>query len=131
MKISKTIYCLILSVVFVGLVNSEMQAEEKEPRVLRHVVLFTFADAATEKQVDEIVHEFGQLPKKIKQIQDYEWGLNNSPEGLNKTHTHCFIVTFKSEKDRDAYLPHPAHQAFVAKLKPILKDVTVVDFWAK
>ncbi len=130
MKHMKPLCLLALTVAFFGFFNSESNAEEKESKVLRHVVLFTFKDDASEKQIDEVVKGFGELPKKIKQIQDYEWGLNNSPEGLNKTHTHCFLVTFKSEKDRDDYLPHPAHQAFVAKLKPILKDVTVVDYWA-
>ena len=28
---------------------------------------------------------------------------------------------------RDAYLPHPAHQAFVARLSPLLADVLVID----
>lgn len=101
----------------------------QEQKLLRHVVLFTFKPDATEAQVAEIVREFGQLPKKIKEIHDYEWGTNNSPEGLNKGHTHCFLVTFKTEADRDAYLPHPAHKDFVAKLKPLLQDVTVVDYW--
>ena len=121
----------LLAVVFLCTVDQRVWAEEMAPKkLLRHVVLFTFQDDATPEQVDEIVKAFGELPKKIKQIHAYEWGQNNSPEGLNKTHTHCFLVTFKSEADRDAYLPHPAHKEFVAKLKPILKDVTVVDYWA-
>ena len=65
-----------------------------------------------------------------KTIKSFEWGLNNSPEGLDKGLTHCFFVTFDSEKDRDEYLPHPAHQEFVAILKPHLEDAVVVDYWA-
>lgn len=109
---------------------SPAEDKNKEQRLLRHVVLFTFNDDATEQQVDEIVKAFGELPSKVKEIHGYEWGTNNSPEGLNKGHTHAFLVTFKSEADRDAYLPHPAHKEFVTKLKPILKDVTVIDYWA-
>ncbi|MCA9181727.1 MAG: Dabb family protein, partial [Planctomycetales bacterium] len=44
--------------------------------------------------------------------------------------THCFLLTFKSEADRDSYLPHPAHRAFGAALKPHLEKVLVVDYWA-
>jgi hypothetical protein len=40
-------------------------------------------------------------------------------------------VTFKSEADRDAYLPHPAHKRFVDLLKPHLEKATVVDYWAQ
>lgn len=107
------------------------QADKSEPKLLRHVVLFKFKEEATEQQINDIVKAFGELPSKIDEIHSYEWGKNNSPEGLSKGFEHCFFVTFKSEEDRDAYLPHPAHQAFVKELKPILDDVTVVDYWAQ
>lgn len=99
--------------------------------VLRHVVLFKFKDATPAEKLKEIEAAFGALPSKIKEIQDYEWGLNNSPEGLNKGLTHCFFVTFKNEKGRDIYLPHPDHKAFVDLASPYIEDVTVVDYWTK
>lgn len=110
--------------------NSAEQKPEGSPdRLLRHVVLFQFKEEATPAQVAGIVEAFGKLPSQIEAIHDYEWGTDVSPEGLSKGFTHCFLVTFQSEQARDEYLPHPAHQAFVAKLRPILKDVTVVDYW--
>lgn len=130
MKTFKSAYLSLFVLALGGLFCTSAHSAEKEEKLLRHIVLFTFNDDATKAQVKEIVEAFGQLPQKIKEIHAYEWGTNNSPEGLNKTHTHCFLVTFKTEEDRDAYLPHPAHKEFVAKLKPILKDVTVVDYWA-
>jgi hypothetical protein len=39
-------------------------------------------------------------------------------------------VTFKSEKDRDAYLPHEAHKAFIQIAGPHIDKVLVVDYWA-
>ncbi len=57
-----------------------------------------------------------------------EWGKNVSPEGLSKGLDYCWIVSFKTARDRDIYLVHPAHKAFVEILKPILDDVVVVDF---
>ena len=69
------------------------------------------------------------LKNKISEIVSIEWGKNNSPEGLNQGFTHCFFVTFKDEADRDTYLPHPDHQAFVKLLKPFLDKVLVVDYW--
>ena len=67
----------------------------------------------------------------INTIIAYEWGTNVSPEGLNGGLTHCFLVTFKDKAGLDAYLPHPAHQAFVTLLKPSLDKVTVIDYVAK
>ncbi len=98
--------------------------------VLRHVVLFKFKEETTEQQLKTITDAFSALPSKIKEIKDYEWGLNNSPEGLNKDLTHCFLVTFGSEADREVYLPHPDHMAFIDLASPFIADVLVVDFWA-
>lgn len=105
-------------------------ADDAPTKPLRHVVLFKFKESATPEQVEKIVTEFRGLSKKIPVIADFEFGINNSPEGLNDGLTHCFFVTFKSEKDRDAYLPHPAHKAFVEVLKPHLDKALVVDYVA-
>lgn len=98
--------------------------------MLRHVVLFKFKDEAQPEQIKAVEDAFRALPSKIKEIKDLEWGTNNSPEGLNEGLTHCFFVTFASEEDRAAYLPHPDHKAFGAVLSPILDKVVVVDYWA-
>lgn len=110
-----------------GNANTEMAV--KKDSVLRHVVLFKFKQSTSPDQIKEIVDAFSALPSKIPEIADYEWGLNNSPEGLNKGLTHGFLLTFKSEADRATYLPHPDHKAFGALLTPHLEDVTVVDYW--
>ncbi len=98
---------------------------------LRHVVVFKYTADATKAQIDKVEKEFRALKDKIPGIVSLEAGVNNSPEGLNKDFTHIFIVTFRNEKAREVYLPHPEHKAFVGVLKPILDDVFVVDFWAK
>jgi hypothetical protein len=92
--------------------------------------LFQFKESSSKESVQKIVDAFRELKSKIPQIADFEYGVNNSPEGLNNGLTHCFFVTFKTEKDRDEYLPHPAHKAFVELLKPHLEKATVVDYWA-
>ena len=109
----------------VDVVKENMESE----KLLRHVVLFKFKEDADPAAVKNIEEAFSALPDKIDAIHSYEWGVNNSPEGLNKGLTHCFFVTFKSEEDREVYLPHPDHKAFVELLGPVLDDVTVVDYW--
>lgn len=100
-------------------------------RVLRHVVLFAFKPETSEAQIQEIEEAFGALPAKIEQIHDFEWGTDASVEGIARGYTHCFFVTFLSEADRDAYLPHPAHKAFGAVLHPHLESVLVIDYWTR
>jgi hypothetical protein len=98
---------------------------------LNHVVSFKFKDSATKEQIREVEEAFRALKTKIPQIQKLQWGMNNSPEGLNKGFTHCWVLTFVSEADRDAYLVHPDHKEFGKLLKPVLGDVFVIDFWGK
>jgi quinol monooxygenase YgiN len=104
---------------------------DNSARVLRHVVLFSFKDTATPQQIEEIEKAFRDLPDKIQVIHDFEWGTDVSVENLSQGYTHCFLVTFRSEQDRDSYLPHPAHQAFVAALQPHLEKALVIDYWSK
>lgn len=110
---------------------SQAQAQADQSKLLRHVVLFKFKDTAKPADIKKVEAAFAGLSRKISLIKQFEWGTNNSPENLNQGLTHCFFVTFTSEKDRDAYLVHPDHQAFVEILKPQLDKVTVIDYWNK
>ena len=103
---------------------------EDSSGTLRHVVAFKFKPTADQKQIDKVVEAFRNLRDSIDTIVSFEAGTNVSPEGLNKGFTHCFILTFRNEKDRDAYLVHPAHKEFGELVGPLLADVFVVDFWA-
>ncbi len=127
----KLLPCALLAVAF-GIVamNQSSTAAPEAARVLRHVVLFKFKADATKEQVQDIVNRFEKLPKEIDVIKAYEMGLNNSTEMRSKGFTHCFLVTFADEKGRDAYLPHPSHQAFVKVALPLIEDVLVVDYWS-
>lgn len=106
-------------------------AQKKEPaKLLRHAVLFKFKDSSSPADIKKVEDAFRALPGQIKEIADFEWGTNNSPENLNQGFTHLFFVSFKTEKDREVYLPHPAHKAFVGVLGPHLDKVLVLDYWA-
>lgn len=100
-------------------------------RRLRHVVLFKFKDSSTPADVARIEAAFRGLPATIKEIAGFEWGTDVSPEGKAQGFTHCFLVTFATEADRDAYLPHPAHKEFVALVGPHVDKVCVVDYWTR
>jgi hypothetical protein len=106
---------------------------KKDPDLgkVRHVVLFKFKPGTSPEQIKQVEDAFRALPTKIPQIEGFEWGTNMSPEKLDQGFTHCFLLTFRTAKDRDAYLPHPAHKAFGKVLRPYLDKVLVIDFVAK
>lgn len=98
---------------------------------LRHVVLFKFTPETAAADVARIEAAFAALPAQIDTIADFEWGTDVSPEGLARGYTHCFLVTFVSAADRDAYLTHPAHRAFVELVGPHLAEAHVVDYFVR
>jgi hypothetical protein len=102
--------------------------EESNSTHIRHIVCLKFKPETTSESILEIEKKFPALKQSVPGIISIEWGLNNSPEGLNKGFTHCFIVTFANELARTTYLPHSAHQDFVEILKPLLDDVFVIDY---
>jgi hypothetical protein len=126
-------YLLLILIASIAMTSSiqAQTARKKSVKVLRHVVLVKFKGTATPEEIHKAELAFHELPSKIKEIRNFEWGKNNSPENLNAEFTHCFFVTFASEKDRDAYLPHPEHKAFTAILKPIMDKVLVIDYWTE
>lgn len=126
------LFSLIAVITAVLLMPGAAHSENETPdRVLRHVVLFKFKETSSEEDVQKVVDAFRALPDKIPQVHDFEYGTNNSPEGLDAGFTHAILMTFKSEADRDIYLPHPAHQEFIEVLKPHMDKALVVDYWAK
>ncbi len=137
MKTALSTLCLILFLVAFSIPTHQPESihnvkdTETSSSKLRHVVLFKFKETSSEADIKQVEEAFNALPSKIDVIKDYEWGLNNSPEGLNKGMTHCYFLTFDSEEDRDAYLPHPEHKAFGAVAGPHIADVLVVDYWTK
>ena len=108
-----------------------MKTENDSKKVLlRHLVLFKFNEGIDISILQEIEKRFALLKHEITLVKDLEWGTNISKEGLSNGFTHCFMLSFEDEKDRDAYIIHPKHQMFVAFIKEYLDKACVVDYWA-
>ncbi len=105
--------------------------QAKAAGTLQHVVCFKFKSTASEQDIKKVEAAFRELKQKIPQIVSLEWGTNVSKENRDKGFTHCFILAFRSEQDRDTYIEHPEHKAFGKIVGPVLDDVFVIDFWAK
>ena len=97
--------------------------------VLRHVVLLQFKEGTSDQKIREMEEGFLALKGKFEEIQAFEWGTDVSVEGLSQGYTHCYLLTFASEADRDAYLPHPDHLALADLVTPHVEKVVVVDYW--
>jgi hypothetical protein len=97
---------------------------------VKHIVVFKYKSTATPGQIAEVTAAFKDLKDKIPGIVSFEYGINNSPENLNKGFTHIYLLTFTNAAARDAYLPHPEHRKFGELLGRlgVLEEPFVVDF---
>src|SRR5262245_23969062 len=127
MKTIILMLAVVLAIAFSALAAEKSGSSKK----LLHVVAFKFKPEATADQINHVIESFRGLKTKITVIDEFSWGTNISPEKLDKGFTHGFVLSFKSEKDRDTYLEHPDHKAFGKIVRPVLADVFVIDYWAK
>ena len=99
---------------------------------LRHVVLFKFKDTASAADVTKIENAFRALATtKIPQVRGFESGTHVGKESSNQGFTHAFLLTFDNEQDRDTYMAHDDHQAFVKLQQGIIDKKVVLAFWGK
>jgi hypothetical protein len=101
--------------------------------LVRHVLVLKFVPEMTEEQFAELIGNFKALTAKIEGIVGFEYGVNNSPEGLDQGMTHVITLTFKDVAARDAYLPHPEHVKFAGWMgsTKLIETLLVVDYIAQ
>jgi hypothetical protein len=123
---TKTLFSICL-IIAVTLFANFMFIKASE---VKHIVIFKYKEKATPAQIEEVTQSFKALKGKIPGIISFEYGVNNSPENLNKGFTHAYLLTFKDAASRDAYLPHAEHKKFGALLGKldVLEEPFVVDF---
>jgi Stress responsive A/B Barrel Domain len=124
--------------------DSAITAPDYRPGLVKHIVLFQYRETATPAQRQEIEDRFHALRESTRGGEEYilsiESGPQNSPEGLHRGLEHGFIVTFRSQGDRNYYLGQPlitdpdcydsAHHEFKEFVGPYLEPngVLVFDF---
>ncbi|MBI2300488.1 MAG: Dabb family protein [Armatimonadetes bacterium] len=97
--------------------------------MVEHLVLFKLKPDATPQQVDALLAALQRLKDQIDTVRELTCGHNFSDR--SNGHQIGLLVRFADRAGLAAYLPHPAHQACVEDyVKPILVDVTVVDYEA-
>lgn len=96
--------------------------------MIRHILLIKFKLSADPSKIEQAKALFESMPAKIAGIDSVEWGLNDSPEMLNKEFTHAVLMTFVNEAAREAYLPHPEHEALKQVFVPLIADIIVFDY---
>ena len=114
------------------------------PALIRHVVLLRFLKSVTPFQKAEVARRFLELavdsrrPDGRPVVESIETGFQNSGEGTDEGYQMGFLVSFRSEGDRNYYVGRPvvtqpgffdpAHDAFKAFAAPYLAGVLCFDY---
>ncbi|MEV8631021.1 Dabb family protein [Streptosporangium sp. NPDC051023] len=95
--------------------------------MFRHVVLFTWAEGATDEQKAVVATELGKLTGIIPEIRSYTLGAD---AGVNPgNHEFAVVADFDSVDDYLVYRDHPVHQAVIAEhIKPIVATRAAAQF---
>ena len=114
------------------------------PGTVRHIVLFRFLPTITDAQRAEVVRRFmalGQISRRedgSPVVAAIETGAQISGEGVDEGLQQAFLVTFRSEGDRNYYVGRPvvtdpayfdpAHEAFKKFAAPYVIATVVFDY---
>jgi antibiotic biosynthesis monooxygenase (ABM) superfamily enzyme len=86
-----------------------------------HVFVFQWKAGTTEAQKDKAAKEITAFQGQIPGLLQTHVGPNISPRG--KGYTFGGIMQFKDQASLDAYVQHPAHQALLAWLVPLIDAI--------
>jgi hypothetical protein len=99
-----------------------LQARAKsESASVFHVFAFQWKPGTSEAQKDRAAKEIAAFQGVIPGLLQTHVGPNISPRG--KGYTFGGIMQFKDKASLDAYVQHPAHQALLAWLVPLIDAI--------
>ena len=98
--------------------------------MIKHIVfwrLYGESDGFDKKKsIQTFVNELNKLPHQISEIKSFSAG-SNLFEG-NETADIVLEITFDTLNDLKTYQKHPAHIAFIDKIKHLRFERRVVDY---
>ena len=92
--------------------------------VFVHTVFFWFKEPDNEKNREVFEVSLGKFITNSDYVKTAHIGTpapTNRPV-IDSSYTYCYVATFNTKEDQDAYQSEPAHLVFVEECK---------DFWAK
>ena len=101
--------------------QSEVTAREDASGSVFHVFAFRWKPDTSEAQKEKAAKEIAAFQGQIPGLLQTHVGSNISPRG--KGYTFGGIMQFKDQASLDAYVQHPAHQALLVWLVPLIDAI--------
>jgi len=99
----------------------EVARAESESTSVFHVFAFQWKKGTSEAQKDRAAKEITAFQGQIPGLLQTHVGPNISPRG--KGYTFGGIMQFKDKASLEAYVQHPAHQALLTWLVPLIDAI--------
>jgi antibiotic biosynthesis monooxygenase (ABM) superfamily enzyme len=100
---------------------AEVARAESESANVFHVFAFQWKPGTSQAQKDRAAKEIAAFQGVIPGLLQTHVGPNISPRG--KGYTFGGIMQFKDKASLDAYVQHPAHQALLVWLLPLIDPI--------
>jgi hypothetical protein len=94
--------------------------------MIRHVVLFRFADTVTPADIESLVETLRTLPSMIPEIRRYECG----PDVTGDAGNFDFAATaeFDDVAGYEAYRDHEGHREMIAtRIRPLITERAAIQ----
>ncbi|MEV2277508.1 Dabb family protein [Nocardiopsis sp. NPDC049922] len=93
---------------------------------IRHIALFRWRDDVTPAGVAQVEKLLGELPGVIPELRAYAFGPD---AGISEgTYDFAVVADVDDEAGFAAYRDHPAHQAALAVIRPMLADRAAIQY---
>jgi hypothetical protein len=99
----------------------EVSEAQSNPADVFHIFAFQWKEGTTEAQKDRAKSDILAFQGKVPGLLQTRVGPNISPRG--KGYTFGGMMQFKDEASLNAYFDHPAHQALLVWLKPLIDAI--------
>ncbi len=96
-------------------------AAESETASVFHIFAFQWKQEATDAQKEQAARQIRAFQGVIPGLLQTHVGPNLSPRG--KGYTFGGVMQFKDQSSLDAYVRHPAHQALLTWLVPLIDAI--------
>jgi hypothetical protein len=105
----------------ISLRSPEVARAESEAASVFHVFAFQWKQGTSEAQKERAAKEIAAFQGLIPGLLQTHVGPNLSPRG--KGYTFGGVMQFKDKAALEAYVQHPAHQALLAWLVPLIDAI--------
>nr|5XZQ_A Chain A, Hydroxynitrile lyase [Passiflora edulis]5XZQ_B Chain B, Hydroxynitrile lyase [Passiflora edulis]5XZQ_C Chain C, Hydroxynitrile lyase [Passiflora edulis]5XZQ_D Chain D, Hydroxynitrile lyase [Passiflora edulis]5XZQ_E Chain E, Hydroxynitrile lyase [Passiflora edulis]5XZQ_F Chain F, Hydroxynitrile lyase [Passiflora edulis]5XZQ_G Chain G, Hydroxynitrile lyase [Passiflora edulis]5XZQ_H Chain H, Hydroxynitrile lyase [Passiflora edulis]5XZQ_I Chain I, Hydroxynitrile lyase [Passiflora ed len=104
--------------------------ELNPPEIVRHIVFNRYKSQLSQKQIDQIIADYGNLQNIAPEMKEWKWGTDLGPavEDRADGFTHAYESTFHSVADFLNFFYSPPALEFAKEFFPACEKIVVLNY---